>query len=137
MMIGLSRGTSSAHIARAALEGIAFQNMDVLKLMEKDAQINISELRVDGGASASDLLMQFQADLLDLPVVRPLNTESTATGAAYLAGLSTGFWENVEEIRAQWKPEKEFTPGMDAERAIQMKSRWAKAVKRARNWEEE
>ena len=137
LMIGLSRGTTSAHIARAALEGIAFQNMDVLKLMEKDARINIRELRVDGGASASDLLMQFQADLLGLPVVRPLITESTAMGAAYLAGLSTGFWENVEEIKAQWKPEKEFTPNMLPERAIQMKSRWAEAVKRARNWEAE
>ena len=137
LMIGLSRGTTSAHIARAALEGIAFQNMDVLKLMEKDAQINIRELRVDGGASASDLLMQFQADLLGLPVVRPQITESTAMGAAYLAGLSTGFWENVEEIRAQWKPDKEFTPNMPPERAIYMKSRWAEAVKRARNWEAE
>jgi glycerol kinase len=137
LMIGLSRGTTAAHIARAALEGIAFQNMDVLKLMEKDAQINIRELRVDGGASASDLLMQFQADLLGLPVVRPQITESTAMGAAYLAGLSTGFWENVEEIRAQWKPEKEFTPNMPPERAIYMKSRWAEAVKRARNWEAE
>lgn len=137
MMIGLSRGSTSAHIARAALEGIAFQNMDVLKLMEKDSQISIRELRVDGGASASDLLMQFQADLLGLSVIRPLNTESTATGAAYLAGLSTGFWENVEEIKAQWKPEKEFTPNMATERAIQMKSRWAEAVKRARNWEAE
>lgn len=137
LMIGLSRGTTSAHIARAALEGIAFQNMDVLKLMEKDAQINIRELRVDGGASASDLLMQFQADLLDLSVVRPLITESTALGAAYLAGLSTGFWENVEEIKAQWKPEKEFTPNMPPEQSVQMKSRWAEAVKRARNWEAE
>jgi glycerol kinase len=137
LMIGLSRGTTSAHIARAALEGIAFQNMDVLKLMEKDAQINIRELRVDGGASASDLLMQFQADLLGLPVVRPQITESTAMGAAYLAGLSTGFWENVEEIKAHWKPEKEFTPNMSPIRAIEMKLRWAEAVKRARNWETE
>lgn len=137
LMIGLSRGSTSAHIARAALEGIAFQNMDILKLMEKDAQINIRELRVDGGASASDVLMQFQADLLGLPVIRPLITESTAMGAAYLAGLSTGFWENVEEIKAQWKPEKEFTPNIDPEKAIQMKSRWAEAIKRARNWEAE
>lgn len=137
LMIGLSRGTTSAHIARAALEGIAFQNMDVLKLMEKDAQINIRELRVDGGASASDLLMQFQSDLLGLPVIRPVNTESTAAGAAYLAGLSTGFWKNTEEIRAQWKPEKQFTPNMLPERTTEMKSRWAEAVKRARNWEAE
>jgi len=113
-IIGLSRGTNQAHIARAALEAIAYQTMDVLKAMEADAGMEIKELRVDGGAAANDLLMQFQSDLLGCEVIRPTIIETTALGAAYLAGLAVGFWDSIEEIQQLWESEKEFTPEGDA-----------------------
>lgn len=129
---GLTRGTSKAHIARAALESIAYQTMDVLKAMEADAEISIAELKVDGGATANNLLMQFQADLLGSKVIRPEVTEVTALGAAYLAGLATGFWKNMEEIGSQWKIDQTFEakPAPDHAQKIQG---WKKAVKAAQS----
>lgn len=137
LMIGVNRGTTRAHIARAALEGIAFQTMDVLRVMELDAQIKISELRVDGGASTNNLLMQIQADLLGIPVVRPQITETTAMGAALLAGLATGFWTSISDLKQQWQINKRFDPQQDPAITAQMKSRWADAVKRAGAWVKE
>lgn len=134
LMIGVNRGTTRAHIARAALEGIAFQTMDVLSVMELDAQIKISELRVDGGASTNNLLMQIQADLLGIPVVRPQITETTAMGAALLAGLATGFWSSISDLTQQWQINKRFNPQQDPAITAQMKNRWADAVKRAGGW---
>ncbi|MEH3115283.1 glycerol kinase GlpK [Pedobacter terrae] len=128
---GLTRGTNKSHIARAALESIAYQTMDVLKAMEADAGISITELRVDGGVTANDLLMQFQADLLNCKVIRPDVTEVTATGAAYLAGLATGFWKSIDEIRSQWKINRTFI----AEEGIDNTERingWTRAIKAAR-----
>lgn len=128
---GLTRGTNKSHIARAALESIAYQTMDVLKAMEADAGVAIAELRVDGGATANNLLMQFQADLLSCKVIRPEVTEVTAIGAAYLAGLATGFWDSIEQIRSQWKIDKTFV----ADEGIDNKERikgWNRAVKAAR-----
>lgn len=124
---GITRGTNKSHIARAALESIAFQTMDVLKAMQADAETPITELRVDGGATANNLLMQFQADLLDCKVIRPEVTEVTAIGAAYLAGLATGFWKNIDEIKAQWQINKAFT----ADHKIDEKhiKGWEKAIK--------
>ncbi|HQE54673.1 glycerol kinase GlpK, partial [Tenuifilum sp.] len=121
LMIGISRGTTRAHIARAALESIAFQTMDVLDVMAKDTGINLTELRVDGGASANNLLMQFQSDVLGINVVRPKTIETTAMGAAYLAGLATGYWKNIEEIANLWQLDKTFTPGMPLETLQKMK----------------
>lgn len=128
---GLTRGTNKSHLARAALESIAYQTMDVLKAMEADAGVAIAELRVDGGATANNLLMQFQADLLNCKVIRPEVTEVTAIGAAYLAGLATGFWKSVDEIRSQWKINKTFVAevGIDNKEGIKG---WNRAVKAAR-----
>jgi glycerol kinase len=134
LMVGISRGTSRAHIARAALEGIAFQAMDVLHVMKLDTGMKIKELRVDGGASANNLLMQFQADILQTTVIRPKVIETTAMGAAYLAGLATGFWKDTEEIRQQWQPEKQFEPAMPDSKVMTIKRKWADAVKRAKSW---
>ena len=134
MMIGLSRGTDRAHIARAALEGIAFQTMDVLNAMQLDTNINIRQLRVDGGACANNLMMQFQADMLNSAVIRPRIIETTAMGAAYLAGLATGFWGNIDELKKQWQLDRRFDPSMDAQTAGKMKSEWADAVNRAKSW---
>lgn len=134
LMIGISRGTTRAHIARAALESIAFQTMDVLDVMAKDTGINLAELRVDGGASANNLLMQFQSDVLGINVVRPKTIETTAMGAAYLAGLATGYWKNIEEIANLWQLDKTFTPGMPLETLQKMKDKWADAVERAKSW---
>lgn len=128
---GLTRGTNKSHIARAALESIAYQTMDVLKAMEADAGINITELRVDGGATANDLLMQFQADLLNCKVIRPEVTEVTAIGAAYLAGLATGFWKSIDEIRSQWKINKTFIAEEGIDNTERIKG-WNRAVKAAR-----
>ncbi|WP_421943548.1 glycerol kinase GlpK [Pedobacter sp.] len=128
---GLTRGTNKSHIARAALESIAYQTMDVLKAMEADAGVNIAELRVDGGATANDLLMQFQADLLNSTVVRPEVTEVTAIGAAYLAGLATGFWDSVEQIRSQWKINRTFTATEGIDNTERIKG-WNRAIKAAR-----
>jgi len=135
-MVGLTRGTTKAHIARAALEGIVLQVMDVLKAMESDAGIKLKELRVDGGASANNLLMQLQADLLNVPVVRPRVTETTALGAAYLAGLAVGFWKSREDIARQWQVDRRFTPSMKSAARKQITSGWERALGRAKAWEQ-
>jgi len=131
---GLTRGSSAAHIARAALESIAYQSYDVVKAMEKDSAFALSELRVDGGASNNDLLMQFQADILGVPVVRPEVTETTALGAAYLAGLATGFWKDQNEISGQWKADKRFEPNMKDSQREPLIAGWQKALSRAQAW---
>lgn len=133
-MQGLTRGTTKAHIARAALESIAFQTADVLAAMQKDAQIPINELRVDGGAASNNLLLQFQADILNVPVVRPKVTETTALGAAYLAGLATGFWADSKELAGLWQTDRTFLPDMTADRRGHLASRWHMAVERAMSW---
>lgn len=135
-IVGLTRGATAAHLARAALESIAYQTRDVLQAMEADAGLRIAELRVDGGATANDLLMQFQADILGARVVRPAVTEVTATGAAYLAGLATGFWQNVAEIQQQWQVNQTFTPAPDFDATNLLKG-WQRAVKAAKAWTEE
>jgi glycerol kinase len=132
---GLTRGSTAAHIARAALEGIAFQVADVLSAMEADSKIKLKELRVDGGACANNLLMQFQADLLGVPVVRPAVQETTALGAAYLAGLAVGFWRNQDEISKQWKVDHIFEPAMKPDKRDQLRATWNKALDRAKTWE--
>ena len=133
-MVGLSRGTTRAHIARAALEAIAFQSAEVLLAMQRDAHHPLIELRVDGGATTNDLLMQFQADLLGVPVVRPQVTETTALGAAYLAGLGTGFWSSPTEVAANWRAERRFEPQMSRDEARTRLARWGQAVDRSRGW---
>ena len=135
-IIGLTRGSNSAHIARAALESIAFQTCDVLKSMEADLGSSIKELRVDGGAVINNLLMQFQADVLGAPVYRPTVMETTALGAAYLAGLATGYWKNVEEIRKQWMVDRCFNREMAPESVEKLMKGWNKALSRAMSWEE-
>ncbi|MBQ6576709.1 MAG: glycerol kinase GlpK [Bacteroidales bacterium] len=128
---GITRGTTSAHIARAALEGIAFQTMDIVGAMEKDAGIKIKELKVDGGASNDNLLMQFQSDMLGTDVIRPVITETTALGACYLAGLAVGFWDSIGEIRSQWKADRVFSPEMPSSEVSKLKEGWKDAVGRS------
>ena len=132
---GLTRGTTAAHFARAALEGIAFQVADILELMQRDSGIKIAELRVDGGAAANNLLMQFQADILGAPVVRPKVTETTALGAAYLAGLAVGYWKSTDDVKSNWEIERRFEPNMSAGDRNHRRSRWNEALGRARDWE--
>ncbi len=134
-IVGITRGTEKGHLARAALEGIAFQSMDVLKAMEADSGIEIKELRVDGGASANDLLMQFQAETLRVPVIRPKQTETTALGAAYLAGLASGYWQDMKQIKKQWKKENSFTPKIPTNQMIEKIDRWNMALEKAKKWE--
>jgi len=129
VLSGLTLGTTAAHVARAALEGVAYQVRDVLTAMEADAGISIPELRVDGGMTVNDLLMQFQADILQAPVIRPREHETTALGAAYLAGLATGFWNGVDEIDAQWQPEHQFDPAMAATQADALIAGWQRALR--------
>lgn len=136
-LIGMTRGTGRPQIARAALEAIALQSVDVLDAMQRDAAIPLAELRVDGGATRSDLLMQMQADLLGTPVVRPRVTETTALGAAYLAGLATGYWQDTAELTAQWHAERRFEPAMSADQRAAVRARWHRAVDRARDWARE
>jgi glycerol kinase len=133
-MVGITRGTTASHIARASLESIAYQTYDVLKAMEKDSGIEIKELRVDGGATVNELLMQFQADILQSAVVRPRVTETTALGAAYLAGLATGYWDSVEEIGRQWQVDKKFKPLLERGRAEELLKGWNRAVDAAQFW---
>jgi glycerol kinase len=133
-IVGMTRGTTAAHIARAAVEAIAYQSAELLAAMQKDAACAVHEVRADGGAARNDLLMQFQADLLGVPVIRPRVTETTALGAAYLAGLALGFWASVEEIAAQWQAERRFEPRMAAARRDEAMARWARAVAHARAW---
>jgi len=133
-LVGMTRGTGRAHLARAALESIALQTADVFAAMSQDAGMPLRELRVDGGASRNDLLMQMQADFLGVPVVRPCQTETTALGAAYLAGLATGFWSGADELSAQWQVDHRFEPVLgEAERTAKL-ARWREAVARSRNW---
>ena len=127
---GISRGTTAAHIARAALEGIAFQTMDIVNAMQKDAGITLKELKVDGGASRNNLLMQFQADILGTSVIRPTVTETTALGAAYLAGLAVGYWESLDHIKSQWGVDTEFTPSAAEDEVNGLKKGWADAIRR-------
>ena len=136
-IFGMTRGTSNAHIARAALESIAYQTGDVLKAMEADSGISIRELRVDGGATANNLLMQFQSDLLGVPVVRPTVVETTALGAAYLAGLGVGYWTGLEDIAQQWKAEKRFEPAMAEGDVAAHVSGWQRAVRASIAWAED
>jgi glycerol kinase len=132
LICGMTRGTTKAHIARAALEGIAYQVADILKAMQADAGVKLRELRVDGGASKNNLMMQFQADLLGVPVVRPVVTETTALGAAYLAGLGVGLWKSPAEIASQWQAERRFQPAMTAAKRKAAMTGWARALERAR-----
>ncbi|MCR5003326.1 MAG: glycerol kinase GlpK [Bacteroidales bacterium] len=127
-IVGITRGTTAAHIARAALEGIAFQTMDIVKAMEKDSGMKLRELKVDGGASRNNLLMQFQADVLGAEVIRPKVTETTAKGACYLAGLAVGFWDSIDHIQQQWQKDRTFTP--DTENTDALKKGWADAISR-------
>ena len=133
---GLTRGTTAGHIARAALEGIAFQVADVLEIMKKDSRVAVNELRADGGAAASNLLLQFQADLLRVPVIRPKALETTALGAAYLAGLAVGLWKDRGEVQNAWQADRTFEPKQSPDEMAHRRSRWAEALKRARDWEE-
>jgi glycerol kinase len=127
---GLSRGSTAAHIARAALEGIAFQTMDIVNAMQRDAGVTLKELKVDGGASRNNLLMQFQADILGTSVIRPIVTETTALGAAYLAGLAVGYWESIDHIKSQWGVEMEFKPEASQDTVAELKAGWADAISR-------
>jgi glycerol kinase len=133
-LVGLTRGTQRGHVARAALESIAFQSAEVLEAMHRDTGQALLELRVDGGATANDLLMQFQADLLGVPVVRPQVRETTALGAASLAGLATGFWASREELACSWQVERVFEPAMSRDEAASRRRDWARAIERARGW---
>jgi glycerol kinase len=135
-IVGMTRGTTAAHIARAAVEAIAYQSAELLQAMQKDADCAVHEVRADGGAARNDLLMQFQADLLGVPVIRPRVTETTALGAAYLAGLAVGFWASQEEIAAQWQVERRFEPALSPAQREQKMARWARAVAHARAWAE-
>jgi glycerol kinase len=134
-MHGLTRGTTRAHIARAALESIAYQSAEVLTAMQRDAGITLAELRVDGGATANNLLMQFQADILGVPVVRPKVTETTAIGAAYLAGLGVGIFNNTQEIASTWQRERVFAPAMSRDEAQARMQKWSTAVERSKAWD--
>jgi glycerol kinase len=136
IMVGITRGSNASHIARASLESIAYQTMEVLKAMEADSGISIKELRVDGGATSNDLLMQFQADVLGTKVIRPRVTETTALGAAYLAGLAVGYWKDMDEIGEQWQMEKCFEPGHSNKNMAEWIKGWNRAVKAAKAWAE-
>lgn len=134
LMIGLTRGTNKAHIARAAVESIAFQVADLVSAMQADSGLALPEMRVDGGASRDDLLMQFQADLLGVPLVRPAETETTALGAAYLAGLAVGLWKGTDELVAMQRIDKRYEPNMSREQAAALRKQWTRAVERAKQW---
>ncbi|WP_034669478.1 glycerol kinase GlpK [Chryseobacterium populi] len=136
-IVGVTRGTTNGHIARATLEGIAFQVYDIVKAMEADSGRASLELRVDGGASASDLLMQIQSDLFGFKITRPKTLETTALGAAYLAGLAVGYWKNIDEIQSQWIIDKDFHPKLEKEKTDRMIHLWKKAVTRSQNWIED
>jgi len=136
-IVGITRGTNKYHIIRAALESIAYQTADVLQAMEQDSGIQRSALRVDGGASANNFLMQFQSDIIGAPVLRPSCIETTALGAAYLAGLAVGYWKDKEEIKANWQLAKQFTASFDAETRTQKMNGWHKAAKRSFDWARE
>jgi len=134
-IVGLTRGTGRAHLVRAALEAIAFQSRDVLDAMATDADVTIDALRVDGGATANDFLCQFQADIMGVTVLRPAVIETTALGAAYLAGLGVGLWPSLDVLAQRWTVERRFTPAMAAERRRALYDGWRRALERAREWE--
>ncbi len=134
-VVGLTRAANKAHICRAALESIAYRSRDILQVMEKDSGLKLHSVKVDGGASRSDIMMQFQSDILDAAVVRPASIETTALGAAYLAGLAVGFWDSTEELEKIWAVDREFTPHMGEERRAELYGGWLHAVKRCLNWE--
>ena len=134
-IVGVTRGTSSGHIARAALESIAYQVADLLDAMAADCGIPLKELRVDGGAAGNNMLMQFQADLLGVPVVRPAVTETTALGAAYFAGIAVGYWKSADEVSGQWKVDRTFEPAMPRAQAGALRGRWTDALERSKGWE--
>jgi glycerol kinase len=134
LIIGLTRGTGKAHIARAAVESIAYQVADLTDAMQADSGIRLEELRVDGGATANETLLQFQADILGIPVICSKITETTALGAAYLAGLAAEFWKNKNELKTHWQADKTFTPQMSPTGVRELRERWNEAVKRAMNW---
>jgi len=136
-IVGITRGTKRSHIIRAAEESIAYQSMDLVRAMEKDTGIALQELKVDGGASKDKFLMQFQADIMEGVIYRPSVRETTALGAAYLAGLATGFWKDLDEVRAKWQCDMTFTPGMDEGRRKELVDGWHKAVGRSRDWARE
>ena len=133
-IVGLTRGAGAGHIARAALEAIAYQTADVLAAMQSDSAIKLKELRVDGGATRNDMLMQFQADVLGVPVVRPRIHETTALGVAYLAGLGVGYWSSADQLAAQWQADRTFEPRMDRGNAETLLAAWRKAVERSKDW---
>ncbi len=133
-IVGITRGTTAAHIARACVESIAFQTMDVLNAMQADAGFAIKELRVDGGATVNNMLMQFQADILNTPVIKPKVTETTALGAAYLAGLAVGYWNSVEEIQQQWQKDKEYHAAIDEAQRKHLSKEWSKAIRAVQVW---
>ncbi|MEX2309325.1 MAG: glycerol kinase GlpK [Pirellulales bacterium] len=134
IIVGITRGTTAAHIARAAVDSIALQVADLAHSMHSDAASSLTELRVDGGASVNDTLLQYQADIMQLPVVRPKITETTALGAAYLAGLATGVWKRRDEIASHWQVDRRFEPQMSADKAAAIRARWAEAVERSKDW---
>ena len=133
-LLGLTRGTNKAHIVRAALEAMAFQSRDVIEVVEAESDVKLDELRVDGGAAVNDLLLQIQADIIGRDVVRPAVTETTALGAAYLAGLATGFWKSTDELAANWRIDRRFRPQMSEERRQELYAGWKRAVERAKGW---
>ena len=137
LLIGINRNTKPGHIARAALESIALQVVDVVQAMDADSKQPFKELRVDGGAASNDLMMQFQADLLRIPVVRPAAIETTALGAAYLAGLANGFWESPQEIWSKRQQDTRFIPSMEVAKARHIRDRWEDAVGRSKRWTQE
>ncbi len=137
IMCGITRGVTAGHIARAALEGIAYQVSDLYEAMKRDAQIPIEELRADGGASQNNLLLQLQADFLQIPVVRPKEVETTALGAAYLAGLGAGIWKSTDQLQNQWEVDRRFEPQMNPEGVLAMKEGWKKALERSKSWADE
>ncbi len=136
-IVGITRGTTAAHIARACVESIAFQTMDILNAMQADAGFAIKELRVDGGATVNNMLMQFQADLLNTPVIKPMVTETTALGAAYLAGLAVGYWNNIEEIQQQWQKDKEYHATIDDTQRKHLSKEWHKAIRATQAWSDD
>jgi glycerol kinase len=136
-MVGLTRFITKQHICRAALEATAYQTRDVAEAMEQDAGVELKTLKVDGGMVANELLMQFQADILDVPVIRPTVTETTALGAAYAAGLAVGFWEDTEALRRNWGVDRRFEPQMNGDRRQTLYAGWKKAVGRTLDWVEE
>ena len=133
-IVGITRGTTAAHIARAAVESIAFQVADLLDAAQADSGIKLAELRVDGGAAANNYLMQFQADLLGAAVVRPKVTETTALGAAYLAGLAVGFWDSTDELARHWQVDRRFEPSMPSSAAAARRAEWNEALNRSKSW---